>query len=92
MKSNTLKTFFSHEIFKDERQLVIAIEAIHCQQYASDKGCSAWFYVKPIAVVVCSLEDTLVLYIQGQFSSIDQLRNDIPALDLAIKSFNGAII
>jgi len=90
MQGNTMQTFCIHEIYKDDRQLVIAVEVIHSQQYATAMGCAAWLDMKPIAVVVCSGGETCLVHIQGQSTSVDQLRHEIPALDLAIKSFNGS--
>ena len=53
-------------------------------------GCHLYGNIEPIAVIVCQPDGIYALDMKHEFKQLDQLRQDIPGLDVMLASFKHA--
>jgi len=83
-----MKKLRAHEIFRDSRIQLIAVESINIRTYTNDILCNLSGNFEPIAVIVCSRDGNYALDMQGNPVALEQLTKDLPELYAMLTSFD----
>jgi len=82
-----MATLRAREVFSDSRRKIVAIESVDFQPKKTNTHCRLFGYLKPIAVIVYSPEAIYAIDMESQPVALEQLRQDLPELDIMITSF-----
>ena len=78
----------TREIFDDAMAglglRLIAVESVDFSHSKTNTGCHLYGTLEPVAVIVCGPDGAYALDMDAKPIAIDQLKQDIPELDVAI--------
>lgn len=83
-----MATLRTCQIFSDANLTLIAVESLDFQHDKTNTSDRCYGNLKPIAVIVCSPDETYALDMEAKRANLDQMRQDIAELDSLIASFN----
>ena len=83
-----MATLRAREVFCNSRRKIVAIESIDFQHKQTTIHSRMFGYLKPIAIIVFSPGALYAVDMEAQPVALEQLRQDIPELDIMITSFN----
>ena len=63
---------------------LIAIESVDYRQLITNSSCQLFGSIKPIAIIVCTPDETYALDMEARPANLDQLRQVLPELDAII--------
>lgn len=85
-----MSTLRATEIFSNSILTLIAVESVDFRHGKANTGCHLYGSIEPIAVVVCSPEGTYAFDMKAEPANFDQLRQDVPELDVIVARLNKA--
>ncbi|MDH3421219.1 MAG: hypothetical protein OEM78_17250 [Gammaproteobacteria bacterium] len=71
----------TREIFSDATVTLIAVESIDLQTSKTNMGCHVYASIKPVAVIVRSLDGTYALDMEAKPTPLEQFRQYVPELN-----------
>ena len=83
-----MATLRARAVFTDSRHKIVAIESVDFQYKKTNTHSRMFGYLKPIAIIVYSPDALYAVDMEAQPVALEQLRQDIPELDIMITSFN----
>lgn len=81
-----MTTFRACEIYKDASLRLIAIAFVDFQYSKTSSGCRCYGDIIMDAIIVCSRDETYALDMEAKRVSIEELKQENPALEVMLKS------
>ena len=78
----------TREVYKDSTRTLIAVESVDIQHSSTNTGGHLIGNIKPIAVIVRSMDNIYALDMEAKPENLDRLRQDIPELDAIVGSLH----
>lgn len=75
------------EIYRDAKLMLIVVEAVEHGKMRSEWGYRLHGSMKPVAVVVCTANETYTLAVEHELPHLGSLLEDVPELHAMIASF-----
>jgi hypothetical protein len=79
-----MATLRTSELFAAANLRLIAVESVDIRPTRTKTGGYVYASLQPVAVIVCRPEGNTAFDMQARPTSVEQLRKDVPALDLAL--------